>query len=104
MAFADQTESVLAACRDAFGESVSYTPAGGSLATITAVFELQGAIFDPSTGLIVRTGKPTLAVKISDLASPPARKDAVTARGVNYTVTDVDPDGHGGALLTLQKT
>lgn len=104
MSFAEDTELALAACRDAFGESVTYTPWDGSAASLMAIFESQGSVFDPSTGLIVRTGKPTLAVKISDLASSPARRDAVTARGVNYTVTDVDLDGRGGAVLQLQKT
>lgn len=104
MSFTALAEATLTACRDAFGENVSYTPAGGSAGTVKAIFSAQSDEFDPSTGIIVRTKKPKLGVKLSDLAAIPARGDLVTVRTVTYKVTDVDLDGEGGAVLSLGKT
>lgn len=94
---------VIDACMSTFGETVSYTPTGLSVLSITAIFESQSITLD--SGFPVISKNPTLGIKVSDLGTGvnPKVGDTVTVRSVNYKVTDWHDDGQGGAMLQLQK-
>lgn len=99
--FSDLTELALGAVTETLGEDVSYTPSGGSLSTVRGVFNARSVELDG--GVPVMTEQPNLLVRISDFAATPAQGDAVTARATNYTVSRVDLDGEGGAVLFLRE-
>jgi hypothetical protein len=86
---------------DILSETITYTPAGGAASTISAIIE------DPSINIQMAMGAvasdaPKVTCKTSDVSS--AKKgDAVTARSVNYTVTEANPDGTGMTELVLTK-
>lgn len=86
---------------DAAGMSATYTAQGGSPATITILFENDAASIDLGMGSVTSSG-PRAFAKTTDV--PTAKKgDALTVSSVNYTVTDVRPDGTGGTELILRK-
>lgn len=98
-----------------FGESADraglpvYTPRG------LPAFELADAVFDAQYEQVIVAGdgsqstsrRPVLGVRLSlFLARPPQQNDKVLipATGKTYVVKDVQPDGHGHALLLLMET
>lgn len=104
MAFSDLTDRALKACRTTFGESVSYTPSGGSPATIQGVFNAKTVMLED--GVPVQSKIPTLMIRLADLGEDfsPSRLDTVVIRGVTYGVKEIDEDGEGGAHLELKAT
>ena len=98
--FGDALGTVLGEIHRAQG-SPSIVYAGASVDA--AVFDERGLEVSPEGGILVRTGNPQLGVRLSDLAKAPEQGDDVTVNGVAYLVTDVNPDGEGGALLDLRR-
>jgi hypothetical protein len=88
-----------------FAEGATYTPAaGGGSFQIDCVFDppfhevLLGGDERPSV-----TTRPVLGVRLAQFVSPPLQGDQVLIASVNttFTVKEVQPDGHGWALLVL---
>lgn len=86
-----------------FGEDATYTPQGQGGVAISGAFDAQHQEVDVQTGVPVSTVGPVLGVRLADLPQAPAQGDQVTVRGVGYVVADIEPDGHGGALLRLHE-
>jgi hypothetical protein len=91
-------DSVVRLTGDVWGESVSYTPNGGSLQTMQGIFtnawvDIEGVV----------TLKPTLRIRLGDLTALPAKGDAVVIETVNYRVMESRLDAFGGSTLILQK-
>lgn len=101
MGFQDLADGVLEACKGTFGETVSYTPAGGSAESITGIFNAKTQVVED--GLPVILDQPNLGVVLADLSSAPRVGDTVVVRGVSYRVSNVENDGEGGSVLSLQK-
>lgn len=103
MSFADLTAGVLSACRDAFGEAVTYTPQGESAESIRGIFNAKSTVIND--GIPILTNDPSLGVKLSDFTSTnaPQDEDTVVVRGTTYKVAEVSRDGEGGAELRLRK-
>lgn len=103
MSFSDLTDSAIKACRDAFGEAVSYTPSGESAAAIVGIFNAQSIEIDG--GVPVLSKNPSLGIRKADLAADfePTTSDTVFVRSVTYRVTDWVDDGEGGLSLQLQR-
>lgn len=90
-----------------FGQTVVYTPAGGT------AFTLVDAVFDDAyhplqpieDGTAMTTELPVLGVRLSEFPTgvTPLQGDSVviTALGITYKVRDVEPDGHGHVKLLL---
>lgn len=102
MAFSDLTAGVLGACVATFGESVTYTPQGGSPESITGIFNARTEQVDLASGVL--SYQPTLGVKVADLSTSPRVGDTLTVRSQGYRVVDIDEDGEGGAVLLLHRT
>jgi len=87
----------------AFGEVVSYTPAGGMAAEVPAIFEaphvaaLTGA--DPG----VAASAPVAALFDADLLAPPAAGDSLERAGVTWRVVEARSDGAGLSRLVLEE-
>jgi hypothetical protein len=81
-------------------DSASYTPDGGSLSTITGVFdaeylgvELERFGIDNAMPIFL-----TSAAQVTGVAAG----DALTVGGTDYTITGAEPDGTGMVLLVLE--
>jgi len=98
MVWTDELDRVVGHAKREFGETVTYTPRGGSPVSITAVLKVP-AIPDDTfvTDTYLR-----LMLRSADLAATPAQGDRVTARGVIYLVVDVKDNIAGGAELKLK--
>lgn len=95
---------LLAPAQAVFGEAVTYTPAGGSALGLTGIFlaAFQEISFDRD-GAQLTTVNPVLDVRLSVFGDvTPAQDDQVVVRGNTYNVSDVRPDGIGGARLVLK--
>ena len=98
MTWAELTAAANPLIRDDFGETVTYTPSGGSGESVTATFD------DGAEGVAIGTGgvpviMPTTTIDfvISDLSQTPAEGDGLTVAGVTYTIETVVVDGQGNA-------
>lgn len=102
MAWQGALTNMTAVVRDAFGRTVTYTPAStGTPETITAILdtrwmELAGAGDAPQSAQVT-----TLTVRTPDLSVYPAQGDTLTVGGVSYRVEDVQADGGLMPLLIL---
>lgn len=85
-----------------FGESVTYTPSGGSASTITGIFDKEYQAVDTGGEVAFAVEQPRLAVRTSDVASA-AEGDSVVISGVNYIVRVVMNDGTGLTDFALEK-
>lgn len=103
MAWRDQIDGVIKACRNTFGETVQYCPGGTSCVSITAIFDNEALTVDPETHAVIATNQPRLGVRLSDLPSDPAQGDIVTRNGISYRVVDCEEDSWGHAKLLLLK-
>ncbi len=83
-----------------FGESVTYTPKGGSPVTITAIAgRIEGEIGEVDDGSEVELKHRKISVLISDIAEP-AAGDIVTVGGVDWIV--IQPPDIEAGMAELQ--
>lgn len=95
---------LLAPAQAAFGEAVTYTPAGGSALALTGIFlaAFKDVTFDRD-GAPLTTVNPVLDMRLSVFGDiVPAQGDQVVVRGNTYNVSDVQPDGIGGVRFVLK--
>ena len=93
--------TVIAAGMAAFGEYVTWTPAGGAPQTVPAIFwdNAVDTKFDGQDQVDEITTY--LSVRLSQMAGMPAQGDGFTVRGLLYVATEVHPDGVGGARVRI---
>lgn len=109
---------VIGPCNGVFGEAVRYSPASGAASfAISGVFDEayievtpMGAGPFQSTELSalgapggITSDAPVLGVQLSQFAVPPIQGDSLTVQSIGqaFVVKEVQPDGHGWALLLL---
>ena len=85
-----------------FGESVTYTPNGGSDTTITAIFDNQYTGLDAGGSVEVSMVQPRLTVRTSDVPNID-QDDAFTVRGTSYDIAVIMPDGTGITEIALEE-
>ena len=84
--------------------AVTYTSWGGTPRSIRAVFSPTSVEVDPETQALVRTNRPSLGVRLSDLESDPEagdEPDEVKVRDVDYRVIETERIGADWAELHL---
>lgn len=87
-------------------KAITYTPTGGvpvdlsGRSIFTEAHEEQ--VLDENE-VAVQTVKPTLDVRLADLAGPPAENDQVSIAGVLHRVASAELDGEGGCMLILEE-
>jgi hypothetical protein len=84
-----------------------YRPPGVQPMPIVAVFD-DGAkeLTFHANGEQVSDNRPLLGIRLSDLTKAgitPNQGDKVTISGVDFQVSDINPDGLGAAKLTLNR-
>lgn len=99
--WADFTERIQLANQAKLGVDATYTPFGGAPVAIRGPFSAAAARVEFAGDVAVESRRPILSVHLADLAAKPARGDAVTVRGVDYLVREVQEDGEGDANLIL---
>jgi len=100
----DLAEQVQQATRAVFAEPATYTPPLGSPVAITGEYDAAAVQVELEGGVAVQTVGPRIAVLLSELPGSAAAIGAgVVVRGISYTVTEIEPDGHGMALLRLRR-
>lgn len=102
MAWSDLVALTQGATRGVFAEECTYAPPGGSPVLISGEFDAAALQVELSDGVAVQTVGPRLSVRLVDLPTENAAVGAtVNVRNVAYTVSEIEPDGHGLALLRL---
>ncbi|EMY3520986.1 hypothetical protein AAIP46_003283 [Yersinia ruckeri] len=105
-------QHLLAPLHSIFGDPVEYRPAGGAAYTVSGIFDRAYTqdIEPLDDGSTINTTKPVLGVRDSEFRSLPKQGDRVfiaVAGGVTintlFTVSDVQPDSHGGSKLILNQ-
>lgn len=87
---------------DDFGTAASYTPSGGSAATVNGIFDNDFIEVDAGGGVGVALQQPRFHCRTADVSSG-AEGDALVVSGVNYTIRIVQDDGTGMTMLVLEK-
>lgn len=86
-----------------FGEGHVFLPAGGGSFPFTGVFDEQYRAVSPAAGMPVDSAIPVCGIRLMEFQQMPLQDDRLTRNktGITYVVKDVQPDGHGWALLLL---
>jgi hypothetical protein len=103
----DETRAVMA-------EAATYTPPAGAPVEVSIEFDAAAVQLTLEDGVAVQTIGPRASAKLSELPGGVATVGATlvvhrSLAGVvtdtpSYTVTEIEPDGHGMALLRLTRT
>lgn len=87
---------------DGFGEEFTYTPKVGAAVTLVGIFD--DAYFAAQGGEVEVAGsQPRIQYETAKIADAPVYGETVTARGVDYTIVEVQPDGTGTSTLILER-
>ncbi len=88
--------------RGDFSESVAFTRANQT-AAVSALVDLTYQEVDMEGDLVIQSTKPRISLWAADVPWPVKSGDGqtVTARGVAYTIRDVERQGDGGIVVKL---
>ena len=101
MAIESDTERTVFLATSDFAQAATYTPSGGSGASINGVFDNGDGLVDLGGRVGVTSGDPQFVCCTSDVFSA-AEGDALVTGSVNYTIRDVIDDGTGMTTLRLE--
>lgn len=87
---------------NALGETVTYTPQGGSAVSLQGVFTQDYRVVGENGDLQVESIRPAVSLENADVPNA-AQGDAVTVSGTNYRVVEVMPDGTAMTTLILHE-
>lgn len=85
-----------------FGQSIPYTPLGGSPVNITAIFDNSYEAVDAGGGVSFAMQQPRLTCRTSDVLNA-VEGDTFSINGATYKVVIVMPDGTGITELMLER-
>jgi hypothetical protein len=88
--------------QSALGETVTYTPQGGSAVSLQGIFTADYYAALEGGELQVASTKPAVSFPVSSVPNA-APGDSVTAQGTDYEVAEVQPDGMGMVALILHE-
>lgn len=104
MSWLDLAELAQDATRAVFGEAATYTAPLGSPVAITGEYDAAAVQVEIDAGVAVQTVGPRIAVKLDQIPGGVVTPGAgILVRGISYTVAEIEPDGHGMALLRLHR-
>jgi len=87
---------------DDFGVAATYTPSGGSAATVNGIFDHEYFAADAGGSVAVAIEQPRFLCRTADVSSA-AEGDALTVNATNYTIKVVEDDGTGITNLVLEE-
>lgn len=94
VSFANLNQSVI----DVFGVDATYTPDGGSPQTLRMVFDY--IYYQTEGGIGIQARKATAGINETDAPAIKAG-EAIAYQARNFTIAQVQPDGHGYTELDL---
>jgi len=104
VAWLDLAELVQDATRSIFAEEATYTVPLGSPVLISGEYDAAAVQVEIDSGVAVQTVGPRIAVQLAEIPGGVVAVGAgIQVRGISYTVTEIEPDGHGMALLKLRR-
>ena len=103
MGWLDLTARVQTAGQAVFGETVTFTPTGGSAETVTGVFDAEHAFQELLGEATIETARPVVIFRLGALSQAPVRGDSITVRSTAYKAIELQPDGHGDLVVVLEK-
>lgn len=100
----DSKEAVTDAMKAVFAEPVNVEQSGQELVSLEAIFTERFQMVELSGEIPIQSTAPVFDVVLSDLGFRP-KQGATIARenGDAYEVTQIEPDGEGGAKLITVK-
>jgi len=101
MAIEGGTERAIFFSTSDFGDAATYTPSGGSAATVNGVFDKDYSLADLGGSVAIGSNDPRFVCRTSDVSSA-ASGDQLVVRSVTYTVRTVEDDGTGITTLILE--
>jgi len=103
MGFAsDSSDLARIACRDAWGQAVTYTPASGPAVTLTGVFRTESVTLFDAEGMPVNTVRDVVDFRVADFGTlVPKSLDTLLTAGVTYTVVGVEEPCEGTVLCIV---
>ena len=84
-----------------FGEAATWTPSGGSAATLTALLSKEHEEVDTGGAVAIVMSHPRVTCRTADVSTA-AEGDTFAIGGVTYTVRVVMTDGTGMTQLVLE--
>ena len=84
-----------------FGEAATWTPSGGSAATLTALLSKEHEEVDTGGTVSIVMSHPRVTCRTADVSTA-AEGDSFAIGGVTYTVRVVMTDGTGMTQLVLE--
>ena len=84
-----------------FGEAATWTPTGGSAATLTALLSKEHEEVDTGGAVSIVMSHPRVTCRTADVSTA-AEGDSFAIGGVTYTVRVVMTDGTGMTQLVLE--
>ncbi len=99
----DFDATALAACDEAFGESVEYRPGDGPPIAVQGIFSeaFRSIHFDPATEATISTQHPLLSCRARFFPRLPVQGELFLIRGRLYAIRDANPDGEGSVAFPL---
>lgn len=84
--------------------TITLTPPSGPAESIEALFdEHYTTVGADRDGYPIETTRPMLDVRLADLSATPTHAWSVSVDGQAYEISEVAPDGNGGAKLYLRE-
>tara|TARA_A200000159_G_scaffold164392_1_gene193815 strand:+ start:2104 stop:2409 length:306 start_codon:yes stop_codon:yes gene_type:complete len=84
-----------------FGETMSYTPSGGTATDITAIFDNAYQAVDAGGTIAFAVSQPKIMCRTSDVSSA-QEGDTIVYNSTTYTMTIVMDDGTGMSEIMLE--
>lgn len=103
MAVETATELAVFFDADDFGVAATYTPSGGSPATVNGIFDNEFFEVEAGGEIAVAMEQPRFTCRTSDVSTA-AEGDSITINSTAYTVRVVQSDGTGVTVLVLEES
>lgn len=84
-----------------FGETMSYTPSGGTATDITAIFDNAYQAVDAGGTIAFAVSQPKIMCRTADVSSA-QEGDTIVYNSTTYTMTIVMDDGTGMSEIMLE--
>jgi hypothetical protein len=101
MAIEGDTERAIFFNSSDFADAATYTPAGGSAATVNGIFDKDYSLADFGGSVGVGSNDPRFICRTSDVSGA-ASGGQLVVRSVTYIIRQVEDDGTGVTTLTLE--
>lgn len=104
MAIETATEFAAFVSTDEFGVVATYRSIDGSSTSINGIFDEPFEAVDVEAGAPIGSRRASFECVSSDLPASAAQCDEIDIGANSYVIAEIEPDGTGMTVLTLDKT